>query len=91
MAQLGLAVDRMSEDQLYRRLQSELLACRLQIAARDRVHLVELRLRELERIVAELRHRGEQLPLVPQQPLGATEQAANDLRAAQPGNRLWRA
>ena len=66
MPRMGLAADRMSTEQLWNSAIGGIMSLRLSMLNRDPLPLRLRRADEIERMLRELRHRGEQLPLVPQ-------------------------
>lgn len=67
MPRYGLAVDRMSDVELWQRLAGHLSTSHLMARNRDPLAVRLLKLEEASAIVTELRGRGEQLPLSAEQ------------------------
>lgn len=76
MPKYGFAPDHATDRELWNRLASELVVVRLSLEAGDLRSLAQHRLEGCSAIVSELRYRGEQLPLVPQQPVSDAFDAA---------------
>lgn len=74
MAKHGLAPDRMTTERLWTRVAGHLTTLHLMERNRDPLAARLLRIEELQAMVTELRHRGEQLPLVPQHSGDLTEE-----------------
>lgn len=85
----GLAPDRMSDADLWRRLESNIGVSHMMARNRDPLAARLQKLDECAAIAAELKVRGTQLALLPDRPLGATEQASAPPLGRNVPNHLW--